>query len=287
MSRVQAAIDRIKLAYESLQVRAPGEKLYIAYSGGKDSECIAELALAAVGKEACEVHYNATGIDPPELVRHVKARFKVWMEQGVECHLDKPVVNMHDLIVRNGPPTRQHRFCCKFLKERGGEGRTTVTGVRWAESARRAEIHDVMTVMSRRKELRATYHDDNDIRRRIVEHCTTKARITINPIIDWTDADVWGYIRGNCIPYCSLYDEGFHRLGCIGCPLAGDNRYRQFARWPYMQRYFKRAFADMITTRGDYYQTRYGWHTAEDVWHWWMEDGYIPGQIEMDFEDDG
>ena len=281
MSKVQAAIDRIKLAHEALQVRAPGEKLYIAYSGGKDSECIAELALRAVGKEACEIHYHATGIDPPELVKHVKARFKAWTEQGVECHFDKPAANMHDIIVKNGPPTRQQRFWGKHLKEGGGEGRTTVTGVRWAESARRAENHDVLTIMSKRKELRAAYHNDNDIRRRIVEHCTTKAQITINPIVDWTDADVWQYLRGNSIPYCCLYDEGFTRLGCIGCPLASQkDRYRGFARWPYMQRYFMRAFADMLVFLPQYAE-RCGLHTAEDVWHWWMGDGHVSGHIEM------
>lgn len=285
MTKVQAALDRIKLAHEALQSRAPGEKLYIAYSGGKDSECIAELALTAVGQDACEIHYHATGIDPPELVKHVKARFRAWSEQDVECHFDKPAANMHDLIVAKGPPKRTKRFCCDKLKEGKGIGRVVVTGVRWAESSRRADVHGVLTVMSRNKARRGRYNDDNDIQRRIIEHCTTKSSITINPIIDWSDADVWGFLRSNSIPYCSLYDEGFTRLGCIGCPMAGDNRYREFARWPHMRRYFMRAFAEMLAYRPQYAE-RFGWHTAEDVWHWWMEDGHVRGQTEMEFEED-
>lgn len=263
-------------------MRAPGEKLYLAYSGGKDSDTIAELALRAVGKDAVEIHYHATGIDPPELVKHVKARFKAWEPDGIECHFDKPAANMHDLIVAKGPPTRMKRFCCDALKEGKGAGRVVLTGVRWAESTRRAANHGVLTVMSKTKSLRATMNDDNDIQRRIIEHCTTKSRITVNPIVDWTDADVWEFLRGNGISYCPLYDEGFHRLGCIGCPMARERRHREFARWPHMQRYFMRAFADHIKAWPQY-GDRFGWHTAEDVWHWWMEDGHVSGQMEMDY----
>ena len=244
------------------------------------------MSLRAIGKNACEIHYHATGIDPPELVKHVKARFKAWEADGIECHFDKPAANMHDLIVAKGPPTRIKRFCCDKLKEGKGTGRLTVTGVRWSESARRAEMHGVGTVMSGDKAKRAAYMDDNDVRRMVTEHCTLKSRITVNPIIDWTDADVWNFIRSNGIPYCRLYDEGFKRLGCIGCPMAGDGRYREFARWPHMQRYFMRAFADMLIFRPQYAE-RFGWHTAEDVWHWWMEDGHISGQTEMDYDDEG
>lgn len=287
--RVADAIDRIQLAYEALQVRAPGEKLYVSYSGGKDSECIAELSIAAVGVEAVEMHYNATGIDPPELVQHVKVRFAQWESAGVACFFDnqklKDGVTMHNLIVKKGPPTRIKRYCCAEFKETSSAGRVAIVGVRWAESPRRKAQHDVMTVMKCKKSLGERYSDDNDIHRRIVEHCQTKSRITINPIIDWSDADVWNFIRGNGIPYCKLYDEGFHRLGCIGCPMASKGRYHEFARWPHMKQYYLRAFAEMIAVKPERC-ARNNWHTAEDVWHWWLEDGCVRGQMEMEFEEE-
>jgi phosphoadenosine phosphosulfate reductase len=287
---MQAAIDRIKLAHEALQVRAPGEKLYIAYSGGKDSDTVAELALMAVGSDAVEMHYSVTGIDPPEVTRHINQRFKAWRARGIACYSHRPETTMHDLIVKKGLPTRHRRFCCAFLKEGRGDGRLVLTGVRWAESTNRRNSHDVLTVFNKAKgEARHKYSDDNDIQRRIIEHCTTRSRITINPIVDWTDADVWKFIRGNGVSYCPLYDEGFTRLGCIGCPMATTKaRQAAFARWPYAKRYYMRAIIQMLVAHPGWVGAKYGWHTAEDVWHWWMKDGHVSGQVEMelDGEDD-
>jgi phosphoadenosine phosphosulfate reductase len=274
------------LAYEALQARAPGEKLYVAYSGGKDSECVAELTIKEVGPDGVEINYNATGIDPPEVVKHIKMRFAAWEEHGIECRFNKPKARMHDLIVAKGPPIRTSRYCCEVYKEGSSIGRVGITGVRWAESPRRKAKHDVMTVMSKNEKMRAMYSDDNDIRRRIMEPCPTKASITVNPIVDWTNTDVWTYIRGNGIPYCTLYDEGWTRLGCIGCPMADKARRRDFAKWPHMERYYRKALAAWIEARPDV-MPRYGWVDAEDVWHWWMQDGHVRGQIAMEFDDGG
>ena len=280
------AIQRIQLAYESLRARSDTEKLYVAYSGGKDSECIAELCIEAVPLDAIEIHYHATGIDPPELVRHVKARFRGWAAQGIECHFDKPEANMHDLIVAKGPPTRLSRYCCEILKEGHGKDRVVITGVRWDESVKRAKMHDVLDIRSKRKEQRKVYHEDDDIRHRVMEHCEIKNSITINPIVDWTTQDVWAYIRTYCVDYCKLYDEGFMRLGCIGCPMAGNSRKRGFKRWPYMERYYRKAFRDYLVLHPDSCK-RNDWHTVDDVWHWWLEDGVVSGQISIDEYENG
>ena len=62
-------------------------------------------------------------------------------------------------------------------------------------------------------------------------------RVMVRPIVDWTEKDVWNYIRAHNLPYPSLYDEGFSRLGCIGCPLASRaNREKEYKRWPYFEK---------------------------------------------------
>jgi len=64
----------------------------------------------------------------------------------------------------------------------------------------------------------------------------------ICPIIDWSTQEVWEYIKVNNLPYCSLYDEGFSRLGCMICPLANTpNRKREALRYPKVLEAYKRA----------------------------------------------
>ena len=114
----------------------------MAYSGGKDSDCIKILAyLAGVKFEA--VH-NLTTADAPETYRYIRSQKDV--------RIDKPEINMFKLIeVKMTPPTRTVRYCCQVLKERGGQGKVTVTGVRWAESAKRANSSGLVTIIGKPK----------------------------------------------------------------------------------------------------------------------------------------
>ena len=139
-----------------------------------------------------------------------------------------------------------------------------VTGVRWAESANRRNTHGVANVQGKPKttrkladdmgaEYRLNKHgevimnDDNDANRRMVEQCYRTQKTMVNPIVDWTDKDVWDFLNENNIPHCSLYDEGYTRLGCIGCPLAGTREMlRDFERYPKYKENYIRAFQRMI-----------------------------------------
>ena len=215
-------------------------------------------------------------------------------------------ITMWNLIPRKlMPPTRLVRYCCEELKESGGEGRMTVTGVRWAESKNREDNQGVVTIMSRsvHKELdgntdfRPTRQggvmlmNDNDENRKLVEFCYRRHKTTLNPIIDWTDAEVWRFIRQERIPYCCLYDEGFHRLGCIGCPMATRRgRSIEFARWPKYLTAYLHAFERMIREREKRGKLDGTWRMGTDpmeIFHWWMQDGVLPGQFVMEeFNDD-
>jgi len=92
VDKVEVARARIRLAYDSLQQREPGEKLYVAYSGGKDSDVVASLCIAELPADCLEIAYNATGIDPPEVVKHIKGRFEAWGNLGIQCSFNKPSV---------------------------------------------------------------------------------------------------------------------------------------------------------------------------------------------------
>lgn len=81
-----------------------------------------------------------------------------------------------------------------------------------------------------------------------MEQCVIKGKVTLNPIIDWEDDDVWEFLNDWAkVPHCSLYDEGWRRLGCLGCPLAGDvAAKREFARYPKYKELYIMALERMI-----------------------------------------
>jgi len=111
-------------------------------------------------------------------------------------------------------------------------------------------------------------NDDNDASRRSVEYCYRTRKTILNPIVDWTNEEVWEFIREYKIPYCSLYDEGYKRLGCIGCPMSNNAREELEKYQIYKQNYIK-AFERMIEER----QKRgleTEWKTGEEVMEWWL-----------------
>lgn len=129
------AHDRVQTVIDRLRNFEPPEGYHLAFSGGKDSQCIYHLAKQAGVK--FDAHYAVTSVDPPELVRFIK-------QQYPDVHFDIPhdksgkPVTMWSLIASQVmPPTRMARYCCAQLKETAGQGRLVVTGVRWAESVRR------------------------------------------------------------------------------------------------------------------------------------------------------
>ena len=135
--------DKVEVAIERLRTFEPPEGYYLAFSGGKDSVVVKALAdMAGVKYDA---HYNVTSVDPPELVQFVKTFPDV--SRDIPHDKDGKPVTMWNLIPRkNMPPTRLARYCCAELKESGGAGRLTITGVRWAESANRKNNQGGVTI---------------------------------------------------------------------------------------------------------------------------------------------
>ena len=133
--------DKVDMAIRRLQAFEPNDGYYVAFSGGKDSQCVYHLAKMAGVK--FDAHYNVTSVDPPELIRFIKRNYPdvIW---DYPKDRDGKIVTMWNLIPRKQmPPTRLARYCCEWFKESSGQGRVTVTGVRWAESRGRAENQGV------------------------------------------------------------------------------------------------------------------------------------------------
>lgn len=278
----QTAIERLKAASD-MSLRLFEKPLLITYSGGKDSDVM--LHLAEKSGIPFEALHSLTTADAPETVRHVYDTFRRLEEKGVKCTVDKHVqpdgsrVTMWNLIPRKlTAPTRWVRYCCAELKEGGGKGRFIATGVRWAESTARRKNRGGWEVLHSNRQKSLILANDNEEDRRLFETCQMKGKRVVNPIIDWQDDEVLDYAAVEKIPMNPLYCEGFHRVGCMGCPMAGAKmRALEFARYPKIKAAYIRAFDRMNLER-----RKRGlpcqWQSGVDVFHWWMEDGVLPGQ---------
>lgn len=280
--KVERSGEQIKLA-AAMSLRYYEKPLLVCYSGGKDSDALVELALES-GAEF-EVQHSVTTVDAPETMRHIKKTFDRLRKSGVKCFYTRPKfkgkpVTMWSLIPQKQmPPTRIVRYCCRTLKETGGAGRAIATGVRRSESTARRnrtfannfsrarpgslDFEDAASLFEDAD--KAIEHDDNFIR-----SCRIRGKTSFQPILEWTDDDVWQYLDERVVETNPLYDEGFKRVGCIGCPFASPTeREKEFERWPRYRELYIRSFERMLEHRRECgLETQ--WRTGEEVYKWWM-----------------
>jgi phosphoadenosine phosphosulfate reductase len=125
---------------------------------------------------------------------------------GYEIALYRPQPEAVDAYVaQNGlnafyDSVAMRRECCRVRKvEPLGRAlagnKAWITGQRRAQSATRSDL--------------AVQEDDS-------AHGMTK----FNPLADWSEQDVWDYIRANDVPYNALHDRGYPSIGCEPCTRA-------------------------------------------------------------------
>ncbi len=240
-------VSLIHKAIETIKLFEPDDGYYLAFSGGKDSVVVKWLTEQSGVK--FDAHYRVCP-DPPELQRFIRDSHK-------DVAWDKPGITMWAGIVKKGFPTRVKRWCCEAMKERGGNDRMILTGLRWAESARRRKRHGTITQYKRK----------------------SVSKTLVNPIVAWSDSDVWACIHGNSIPYCGLYDEGWKRLGCVLCPMVRDTE-RQIAKWPKIAAQYRRAFHKLYDRHP---KLKGSWSSADVLFEAWLDrDKSLKGDMRND-----
>lgn len=279
-------IELEKKAIERLKSFEPtDEPYYLCYSGGKDSDCIRILAQLANIKH--DIVHNLTTVDAPETIQYIKSIPNVIIDKAY--YADGTPKTMWNLIIKKHmPPTQLMRYCCSALKEQGGKGRMKITGVRWAESNNRRENGDLVKIIGKPKTVQKfaentgvnytitkqgglIMNDDNDKARRMVEHCYRTTSTMINPIIDWSDAEVWEFLNYYGCKSNPLYQCGKNRVGCIGCPMQGaDGMRSEFKRYPKYRDNYIRAFDKMLLNMPN--KNSVTWKTGLDVYKWWLRD---------------
>lgn len=234
--------DYIREAVDFIRCHEPPEGYFVGFSGGKDS--ITAEALCRMAGVKYQAFYSCTRIDPPEVTRFIRQHYPdvTWLY---------PKITMLSGIIKNGPPLRGMRWCCDHLKKAPSHNhplKHRVMGIRAEESVRRASRPRIATFFG---------------------------QTTYKPIFQWPEWVVWEFIEAYNLPYPSLYDEGFHRIGCVICPYImglrpGAIRLREMgvARWPGIWKAYEHAVKrwwTISTENGPRYKS-YPGETADDYW---------------------
>lgn len=234
--------DYIRESIDFLRAHEPPEGYFVGFSGGKDSITALELCrLAGVKHQA---FYSCTRIDPPEIYRFIKGHYPTvtWLF---------PSMTIWEGIAKKFPPLISQRWCCDEIKERASDFhplRYRVLGIRAEESAKRAAKPRVEK---------------------------TRRQTLLKPLFKWPEWAVWEFIDAFRLPFPSLYDEGFNRIGCVPCPyLLGANdakvirRELSMQRWPGIWKTFEHAVRRWFLSKRFDKELRSGQSckTADDYW---------------------
>ena len=208
--------SKTEIAIDFIREHEPPEGYFVGFSGGKDSIVVLDLVQRAGVKH--QAYYSATGIDPPELVKFINEHYPYVIQKRPFFKMPrkypdwKGTRSFYGMIENIGYPTRQHRWCCDALKKSPSKKiplNHRIMGIRAEESSNRAKLGQISKFGK---------------------------WVMIKPIFSWLEWEIWEYLEFNNLPYCSLYDEGFHRLGCVVCPfLCGKNQgnlNKHRACWP-------------------------------------------------------
>lgn len=307
--KIQDSYDVLRLASE-LSKTYYQKPLIITYSGGKDSDVLLQLAIECLSPEDFEVLNSHTSVDAPETVWYIRDKFKELNAMGIKATVQIPrykdgrqktiwnLIDSHSM-----PPTRLARYCCDELKETSTPNRFIAVGVRESESTNRRG-RDVFTIKTSSKKTSHFYDFDHvkdvfaDAERerervgaepndysvydcKFIENAKKKKDLMCNPIYKWLDSDVWDFIHDREMNYNPLYDMGYKRVGCVGCPMS-TKQVQELNKYPKYKMNYIKAFDRMLkNNKGKRTQAR-NWKTAEDVYRWWVEDDQIPGQLTLD-----
>lgn len=200
--------------WEKMACELNPEGFFVAFSGGKDSQVVLDLVRRAGVKY--RAYYSVTSIDPPENVYFIRKNYP-------EVIFIHPRRNFFKLIEQKGLPTIMRRYCCERLKEGLGAGHMVLTGVRAEESSKRAKYAQI-EIFSRRvehcgKERGRTYEQLEENEHRCIKG---KDKLMVRPILNWTEEEVWDYIKRHDLPVNPCYEK-HGRVGCMFCPFASKS----------------------------------------------------------------
>ena len=197
---VREAVDYIKNSTKDYTAK----DMFVSFSGGKDSTVTSDIVMRALSEPKILHIFGDTTLEFPETMRYVD-RFKKEHPQTPVLSSRNKDKDFEELCKLVGPPSRVMRWCCTIFKTgaiqrkiktlfRNKNKIITFYGIRRSESASRSKYE------------------------RETEGSKITKQITISPIIDWMDFDVWLYMLTTKIDFNYAYRLGYARVGCWCCP---------------------------------------------------------------------
>ena len=197
---VREAVDYIKNSTKDYTAK----DMFVSFSGGKDSTVTSDIVMRALSEPKILHIFGDTTLEFPETMRYVD-RFKKEHPQTPVLSSRNKDKDFEELCKLVGPPSRVMRWCCTIFKTgaiqrkiktlfRNKNKIITFYGIRRNESASRSKYE------------------------RETEGSKITKQITISPMIDWMDFDVWLYMLTTKIDFNYAYRLGYARVGCWCCP---------------------------------------------------------------------
>lgn len=190
----------INQVVEKYQKRVP----MVSFSGGKDSTAVSHLVRKALANPSILHIFGDTTLELPSTYEYVK-EFKENNPMTPFFDEKNEENNFFEMCQEIGPPSRVMAWCCSIFKT-GPMGTTlgnfdedflTFYGVRRKESFNRSKYP------------------------KILESTKIDKQLSVSPVIDWLDLDIWLYIILEKLEFNIAYTQGFSRVGCWVCPHRG------------------------------------------------------------------
>ena len=197
----------------------------VGFSGGKDSQVVYDLCKRA------GIHFEAKFnhcFESPKTLTFIRDNYPEvkWRREVKQGFFENIRVNHKGML-----PTIERSFCCEDYKHNPAYiDNAAILGIRREESAKRQGRTVLMA-----KNKTSLKKNAKVIPKYFETHCIKAGapnEILLNPIVDWSDTEVWEYIRIHQLPINPEYSES-NRVGCIICPKANFNsNYKALLKYP-------------------------------------------------------
>jgi len=196
------------------------KKVAVSFSGGKDSLVALDLAYRVGIRKAVFCDTSVEFDETKEFVKHVEKFY------CIDVDTVRAPVTFFEIIKHAGLPSRVLRWCCDVFKFGP-----------LSNYAVQENLHGFVTGLRKKESSKRSNYEDSDK--------NPLVPVTqINPILSWTDQDIWEYIRTNRLPVNPLY-EHFKRIGCWCCPFRTDNDWKIIKElFPEKANFFENTLSD-------------------------------------------